>query len=419
MFRLAIVADDLTGSMDTGVQFAKRGLRTVVSLDDRLGEGGGHGADVIVLNTNSRPDDASLAASKVRATGAYVREQGVTRVYKKIDSTLRGNIGPELDALMDAWGAAVAVLTPAFPAVGRTVVGGALLVNGVPWERTQYAEDRPEGTSLVARLIGSKRATANVAREDIARGHEALAARMRSLVAEGAGVIVADAATEGDLLTVAMAAVAAGYDQVLCGSGGMAEVLPEALALSSSEAVEVAAIPVGKPVLVVAGTVNRVTIEQVRNAGNDSGAACVEVLPPDLANNPAAEQARVESACAEALKGRQDLIIVTVPLSSDQGTTMVARDAAVASALGPVVAASLRPGDWSGMILTGGDTAVGVCAALGANTLQIEGEVEPGIPYGRLLEGKLAGQMVVTKAGGFGKPEAIANAMRFFKGRAR
>ncbi|MHB9092750.1 MAG: nucleotide-binding domain containing protein, partial [Chloroflexota bacterium] len=91
-------------------------------------------------------------------------------------------------------------------------------------------------------------------------------------------------------------------------------------------------------------------------------------------------------------------------------------DAAVAASLGPVVAGAVRPGDWAGIVMTGGDTAVSVCAALGAGTLEIEGEVEPGVPYGRLLEGALAGQLVVTKAGGFGSANAITNAITFIKG---
>jgi uncharacterized protein YgbK (DUF1537 family) len=131
------------------------------------------------------------------------------------------------------------------------------------------------------------------------------------------------------------------------------------------------------------------------------------------------QQERVVRACQQALAEKRDLIIASVPLSADVAASMVARDAAVAASLGPVVASAVQPGEWAGMIMTGGDTAVSVCAALGADTLEIEGEVEPGVPFGRLLEGQLVGQLVVTKAGGFGSPDAITNAIRFIKGRSR
>ncbi|MHB1004418.1 MAG: four-carbon acid sugar kinase family protein [Chloroflexota bacterium] len=415
MFHLAIIADDLTGAMDAGVQFAKRNLRTVVSLSDRLGEHGAEGADVIVLNTNSRPDEPAVAAAKVRECGAHVRDLGVRRAYKKIDSTLRGNVGTELDALMDAWGVDTTVLTPAFPAVGRTMVGGLLMVNGVPWEKTQYAEGRV-ATSFVPEIIGTRRRTATVELGEIAGGEAAVAERLRGLAADGVGVIVADAMTEQDLEVVARAVVLAGLEAIVCGSGGMAEVLPGAFGLVGRERPSRVAEAAGKPALVIAGTVNRVTIEQVRGAFGATGAACVEVLPQTLRRDPEVQIRRVADACAAALREKRDLIIASVPLWDDAGMSMVARDAAVAASLGPVVAGAVRPGDWAGIVMTGGDTAVSVCAALGAGTLEIEGEVEPGVPYGRLLEGALAGQLVVTKAGGFGSANAITNAITFIKG---
>lgn len=419
MFQLAIIADDLTGAMDTGVQFAKQGLRTVVSLSDRLGEGVAAGADVIVLNTNSRPDEPSVASAKVLACGRYVRELGVKRVYKKIDSTLRGNVGAELDALMDAWGVATAIMTPAFPAVGRAVVGGLLLIKGVPWEKTQYAEGSGADTSFIPDLIGSKRRTAAVELVEVERGDFTLASRLRILADRGVGVIVVDAVTERDLATIARAAVATGLDRVLCGSGGLAEELPQALGVVGRKRARPAAPKADRPALVVAGTVNRVTIEQVRNAQRQKKAAVLEVLPTALRRDAAAQRERVAAACQEALAKNQDLIVATVPLSTEVGATMMSRDSAVAATLGPMVASAMRPGDWAGLVVTGGDTAVSVCEAMGVGALAIEGEVEPGVPYGRLLEGPLAGLLVVTKAGGFGSPDAITRAITFIRGRTK
>ncbi len=419
MFQLAIIADDLTGAMDTGVQFAKRALRTVVSLSDRFAEGVADGADVIVLNTNSRPDEPAVAREKVLACGRYVHGLGVRRVYKKIDSTLRGNVGQELDALMDAWGVETAILTPAFPAVGRTVVGGLLLVNGVPWEKTQYAEGRDAETSFVPDLIGTRRRTTVLELAEIGGGEYGLAARLSELARGGVGVIIADAASGRDLAVLARAAVRTGLDRVLCGAGGLAEELPEALGIGVRRRTKRAAVNAGKPVAVVAGTVNRVTINQVRHAQRALGAVLVEVLPAALRRDPAGQQTRVVGACEQARTEQRDLIIASVPLSADVGASMTARDSAVAVALGPLVAASLRPGDWSGIVMTGGDTAVSVCAALGVGALEIEGEIEPGVPYGRLLEGPMAGLRIVTKAGGFGSAEAIAKAITFIRGRTK
>ena len=132
--RLGLVADDLTGSNDTGVQFAKQGLDTLVILELAGAEAAIAGAaeyDVFVINTDSRADDPATARSKARQGARILLDAGIEYIYKKIDSTLRGNLGAELEGVMDAAGAKAAFFIPALPALGRTTVGGFHLV-GVP-----------------------------------------------------------------------------------------------------------------------------------------------------------------------------------------------------------------------------------------------------------------------------------------------
>ena len=131
---LGIIADDLTGAMDSSGYFAEKGLTTVVVL----APGYSPTADVVVVSTNSRADDADVACEKVRQA---VKRLTGRIVYKKIDSTLRGNIGVELDAAMDELACDKAIVAPAFPAVGRTTVGGLLLVDGTRVAGTQFAQD--------------------------------------------------------------------------------------------------------------------------------------------------------------------------------------------------------------------------------------------------------------------------------------
>ena len=113
--RFGIIADDLTGAMDTGVGFAKIGLDTIVSFGDRIRQP----ATVVVVSTDSRADDPETAYRKARREAS--KFPGLY-VYKKIDSTLRGNIGTELRALMDTLGIERSVVCPAFPANKRTVI---------------------------------------------------------------------------------------------------------------------------------------------------------------------------------------------------------------------------------------------------------------------------------------------------------
>lgn len=128
--RLGMIADDLTGACDAGVQFQSAGLPAVVCLEFR-----DQAAGMTVLTTDSRADSPDTAASKVREACHWLERQGIELVYKKIDSTLCGNVAAEVEAALAASGREEAWVCPAFPAMGRTVSGGWLLVNGVPRAR--------------------------------------------------------------------------------------------------------------------------------------------------------------------------------------------------------------------------------------------------------------------------------------------
>ena len=131
---LGIIADDLTGAMDGSGYIACRGFSTLIILD----MGVSSTADVVVINTDSRADDASTAREKVKQA---VRNLVGRMIYKKIDSTLRGNIGVELEAVREELAFKKAIVAPSFPAMGRTTVGGILLLDGVRVSQTQFARD--------------------------------------------------------------------------------------------------------------------------------------------------------------------------------------------------------------------------------------------------------------------------------------
>lgn len=136
--KVAVIADDLTGAADTGVQLVRAGYRTAVAFrgfpvppaDD---------LDAVAVDTDSRAMSAASAAKLVVEAGHRMR--GARVVFKKVDSTLRGPMAAELSAALEATGREVAVFCPAFPDAGRTVSGGVLLVNGVPVHETGFRDD--------------------------------------------------------------------------------------------------------------------------------------------------------------------------------------------------------------------------------------------------------------------------------------
>jgi D-threonate/D-erythronate kinase len=144
-----IIADDLTGAADTGIQFAKQNFYTILlpfGLENALfhshdvisqAETTGSIEDphylrethVIAISTNSRGMQAEQAYDTVRNATEHLKGLHSQIIYKKIDSTLRGNLGIEIEAVLDITGNDLAILAPTFPAYNRTTIGGALTSN--------------------------------------------------------------------------------------------------------------------------------------------------------------------------------------------------------------------------------------------------------------------------------------------------
>src|SRR5215203_6148449 len=134
---IAVIADDLTGAADTGVQFVHAGYRAAVFF--RATEMVADDLDAVSFDTDSRAMPAGFAAKRVLDAARVAR--GARIVYKKLDSTLRGNVAAELAAALGGARRERVVVAPAFPAAGRTTVGGIQRVNGVPVEETEMAND--------------------------------------------------------------------------------------------------------------------------------------------------------------------------------------------------------------------------------------------------------------------------------------
>lgn len=123
--RLAIIADDLSGALDTAAPFAARGgdARVVISLEAlaaTLEAWQGQWPDVIAVNTESRHLKAEEAALRVREAVRLLTRATPKQWFKKVDSTLRGQVVAECTAVREALGLPL-LLAPAVPTQGRTV----------------------------------------------------------------------------------------------------------------------------------------------------------------------------------------------------------------------------------------------------------------------------------------------------------
>lgn len=396
---LGIIADDLTGAMDTGVQFAKSGLETVVML----GEGEPPPAEMVVVSTDSRDIPPRDAYWRARQAARLLADRAI---YKKIDSTLRGNVGSELDGVMDELGLIHALVAPAFPANGRTTLGGYHLVHGIPLAESSFANDPlwPARESHLPTLLAKQtaRPVAHLPIHIVEQGVESV---VEALSAEGAPVVAADATTADHLRNLA-SALARLQGWLPCGSAGLAGQWPAALGVERQSA-EPRWPAVEAPVLVVAGSRNNATAEQLRRAAANGD--LVLICPSEDGSG----RAEVVARAAGELEGGRSVAITTTFSAYREGKAIAA-----ATALAEIAAELLARHRVAGLFLTGGDIARAVALRLGATALKALGEVQPGVAAGELMGGPLHGLRVVTKAGGFGDERAIIDAVAFLRGRS-
>jgi uncharacterized protein YgbK (DUF1537 family) len=380
---LTIIADDLTGAADAAGAYGQTHSSAIIfSLDTPWPD-----ADIVAIDTESRylpeSEAARLVATAVRRSLSMGRP-----VYKKIDSLLRGNVGVEVSAALAELANeehGLAVVAPAYPATGRTTVGGVVHVNGVPHSSGVFAGDIP--AALAAAGLTAGRA------ESAGRTVEELALALRSLHGQGLDAVVLDAACDEDLERVARATESLGFPVLLSGSGGLASHLVPCTASPRGSLVE--RLPMSR-ILVVVGSYSSLARSQVQTLLK-LGVQHVE-LPLGEPSHP--------RALARLAGSTMDVV-----LTPDLAAAVEKADALdVAAALAAAVLAVVD--DYDAVVLTGGETARAVIDALGVEHMTVLGEVEPGVVLSRFSGD---GPALVTKAGAFGDEGTLARIIQSLK----
>ncbi|MBP2652503.1 MAG: type effector Hrp-dependent outer protein [Firmicutes bacterium] len=426
MLRLAVIADDLTGANDTAVQFAKRGINSYVWLNSNDQDLLPPKAEVLVLDTDSRDVSPSSAYAIVEKASRALYSAGVRTVYKKIDSTLRGNLGAEIEAAAAVFEPEVIVIAPAFPSNNRVTVGGYHLLNQLPIALTEIARDpkTPVNESRVPELLRQQTECkiGYIPLDVVMAGIPAIQKAVAERLVQGEKWLVFDAAVDEHLRLIAQ--VGREYRNVLwVGSAGLAEVLPEFYEWSTGDKyVPTAALG---PVLLVAGSVSEITRGQMVSFLKTPGARLVQMNVAGLFRDKDAEIKRCIQAARALLMAGSDVLVTSAVDKTDVDNAVAAGEGCglskaevscqTAAALG-AVAAALAELELAGMILTGGDTAACVCEKLGAEAIEVVAEVAVGIPLGLLVGGRCDGLKVVTKAGAFGEEAAFSCARDALKG---
>ncbi|KPX43312.1 Type III effector Hrp-dependent outer [Pseudomonas syringae pv. helianthi] len=390
---LLIIADDLSGAADCAADFASRIDTHVLLADSAAGLSG-----VIAVDADSRRLAPQQAAEQNRAALQQQPRPGMA-LYKKIDSTLRGNVASEIDALQGLRG--MALVAPAFPAMKRTTVRGVQLVDGVPVDQSDvWRNENLQGTGNLLDLFAAQGLRTQWLGLDTLRDPPRLKTTLRSALEQGVQALVCDAELDSDLLRLAEASVDWHEELFWVGSAGLARHLPHAFGLA--EALPVKVQP-RSPVLTVVGSMSRHSQVQADRLARISQALCLTLQPTSLLNEDAhAERDAMRLQLREHLSAGEDVL---VRLDQQQ------RDPALAALLSNALAQWLAPAlpHAGSLIATGGETARAILTAAGIKRLTLHGELATGVVLAEAQLGKHTIN-VVTKAGGFGNPDTLLTA---------
>jgi uncharacterized protein YgbK (DUF1537 family) len=371
--RVLIVADDLTGAMDSAGPFATLGIETwVVAVPMRCDPASLKLARVVSVNTDTRHLPEPQAAVRVREIARHLDANGFDIVVKKIDSTLRGNVVAETLALLDVSGRRDAVVAAAFPAQGRTVRGGIVHVDGKPLAQTAFAKDAlsPPPLAPLQQVFAAAKP-----------GLRVRAAAPSDAFGDGIDIWIADSEVDADLARIVETLESRMNSVLMVGSAGLTHALAQ-VCFEGHPASSGRQHVTGTIVFAVGSRAQR-SAEQVEALAVEPG---TKVLY--------APNGRLQ--CTETPDARNLVLKATV---GDAGRGRDAEHVAADMARHAIdIAHRVRA---QAMVATGGDTAIAILTASDNPALQVLGDLMPGIPYARI---RLQGSPIwlVTKAGGFG-----------------
>ncbi len=417
--KLLVIADDLTGANDTGVQFIRKKLKCTVITKPENMAGTIKESDVVIVDTESRSDSREDAYRKAFKTGKISISHNFKYVYKKIDSTMRGNLGAEISGLMDSMEFREAVLAPALPVYGRTTRNGYVYVNGSLLEETETARDpkTPVFNSYIPDIISQQcdKKTAVISIEDVRKGKVFLMNRIREEQKNGAAVVIADAIDEKDLDTLASAVVSLDKKILFVGSTGFARHLSEHFKIREKK----------KPNIVIAGSVSQTTMSQLNHTIANTDISVIDTVTEKiLSKRRNQEKARILKIVKEDTGKGKNIIIRSaatrevVDQSFETGRNYnldsFKVSESIASFLGEIARDIIQGVEINGVLITGGDIAIKTSRCLLASGIIINGEILPGIPYGQFTDEHLKNIKIATKAGGFGEENAVTEILKFF-----
>jgi D-threonate/D-erythronate kinase len=416
--KLIIVADDFTGANDTGVQFKKAGFNVNVIINTNNLNEDLELSDILVIDLESRYDSKEVAYRKCYDLGKQLLLLGITNLYKKLDSTFRGNIGAEIDGLMDSLQIKLLILAPAWPANGRTTENGEVFVNGVKLSETDSAIDprNPIKNSGIADILRtqSQRISSEITKEILDLNSIEISRNLQQKITEGAEILIFDSYIEEDLEKIAgLIETFSDIKILIAGSAGLASHLKTSFIKRKNPYC-----------FVFSGSVSEKSRNQIKYTLNECNCGLFFMESEYLLDYESSPDKLIDSVAKYIESGMRRFIFTSALTRDDvdkvfsnahrKGLTQDSAAETVARVIGRLAAVLIDKFRPAGVLLTGGDIAIKTVNALNATGISIDQEILPGISSGTLT-GCAIRSIIATKSGGFGDEDAISRTFEFFK----
>lgn len=421
-----IIADDLTGANDTALQFFKKGCSSKIVIDYDYDYSGMDNVDVWSISTESRNAEKETAFNCITKISEKLKEHlEIENYYKKIDSTLRGNVGIEIFAMLETLQKDVAIVAPAYIEENRTTIGAYQLLNGMVIERTQCALDpkapiydsyipdilKKDLNSQLHELIGT------IGLNVITKGAGPIALKINELVQNGKKIIITDAMSNTDLEQIALAIDKSNYDILPCGSAGLANAISKTKEENSNCTLK-EKIP-SLPKFIVSGSATQLTLKQIGKLKEDKK----ELFFVDL-------------EISNIIEGISENLIQTINEKLSQGLDVVLHSSYInkeildENDLNQLIDAGIAKNEFPSkitdfisnlvyeinlkndfiLIMVGGETSYKCAKKIDSAYFDILDAISPSVPLCKDKNGKF----IVTKSGNFGHTNTLIEILDYF-----
>ncbi len=427
---VGIIADDLTGANDTALQFKKCIAETKILLNNVTAPENDLNTEVWAISSESRNVEPEIAKEKVREAIKTLNENlNLEHFYKKIDSTMRGNIAVETLVMVEELGYDVAIIIPAFPPEARITVGGYHLCKGVPIGRTEIARDphSPITESHIPTLfksqLGEKEAdlVGTLDLKTIMNGAGPILVKINELVKQGKKLIIADAVTTVDIEQIVLAIDKSNYKILPAGTASTGKVLAKQWLGDDEDGTECESVTIPKlPKLIISGSATQINanqIEYLEHSYDYDNIVFIPLTPQDILQGVTYEI--IDEILNNLINGNTIVVHSSKLLENFDGFS---DDSLKEELTRPKFASKIT--DYLAyltkcvkdkmdfmLVMLGGETSFKCCNAILATELTMLDEVAPAIALCRDEHY----QYLITKSGNLGNPRTLVDILHYIE----